>query len=125
MPSDAGTERIVAFYADSWIDGDTDAVRRLLAPDAEIKWNLDAPVDDEELIRMLRELAARAESVGVVSRTCTDDRAAVIYDCAGPLGTIRFAEFLAVGRGRITEVRQVHDPVSMQRCFPGLMDQLG
>ena len=125
MPSNAGTEQLVAFYADSWIDGDSDAVRQLLAPDAEITWNLAPPVDDEELIRLLQQLAARAQSVAVVSRTCADGRASVIYDCSGPLGTVRFAEFLTAAGGKITEVRQVHDPVTLERCFPGLVGQLG
>ena len=38
---------VVDFYTDAWINDDRDGVRRVLAPDAEIDWNLDAPVDDE------------------------------------------------------------------------------
>jgi ketosteroid isomerase-like protein len=119
----ADTDRVTQFYADAWIGGDTHAVRRMIAADAEIEWNLDAPVDDEEIVQTMNRIAAFADSVTVISRTCTEDRAAVIYDCAAPFGTARIAEFLTVAQGRITEIRQVHDPVAIRRYFPGLLEE--
>jgi hypothetical protein len=116
------TERAVRFYADAWINGDRAAVRRMISPDAEVQWNLDEPVDDEELVQTLHRIAMFADSVTVVSQNYTDDRAALIYDCAAPFGMARIAEFLTVEQGRITEVRQVHDPVAIRRFFPGLME---
>ena len=117
------TDRITRFYADAWIGGDTHAARRMITADADIEWNLDAPVDDVEIVQTLSRIAAFADSVTVVSRTCTDDRAAVIYDCAAPFGTARIAEFLTVAGGRITEIRQVHDPLAIRRYFPGLIEE--
>jgi ketosteroid isomerase-like protein len=119
----ADTDRITRFYADAWIGGDTHAVRRLIAADAEIEWNLDQPVDDEELVQTMDRIAAFADSVTVVLQTCTDGRATVVYDCAAPFGTARLAEFLTVEEGRITGIRQVHDPLALRRYFPGLLEE--
>ena len=114
---------IVAFYARSWIGDDSGAVRRLLAPDVEVEWNLDTPVDDEELVQTLHRIAAFADSVANVSWVCASDRAALIYDLVAPFGTARMAEFLTVEGGQITEVRQVYDVTAIDRFFPGLYDQ--
>jgi ketosteroid isomerase-like protein len=115
------TRRIVRFYADAWIHGDLDAARQMIDPDAEIEWNLDAPVDDEELAQTLCRMSAFADSVEVVSEVVADGRAALIYDCAAPFGTARVVELLAVADGKITEVRQTHDLVAVRRYFPGLV----
>jgi hypothetical protein len=113
---------IVSFYVESWINDDRAAVRRLLAPDAEVEWNLDAPVDDEELVQTLHRIAVFADSVTVVSQVRADDGAALVYDLAAPFGTARVAEFLVVDGGQITEVRQVYDVTAIDRYFPGLYD---
>ena len=117
-----GTQSIARFYADAWIQRDPAAVRRIIAPFAEIEWNLDLPVDDEELVQTLDRLAAAAQAVTVVSETYAGDRATLLYDCAGAFGTARVAEFLMVGEGRITEVRQVWDPTAIRRYFPELLE---
>ena len=114
------TADMVAYYALSWITRDRSAVRRLIAPDAEIEWNLDAPVDDEELVQTLHRIAAFADSVTVVSRTRRAGGALLVYDLAAPFGTARVAEFVTVSAGRITEIRQVYDVVAIDRYFPGL-----
>ncbi len=111
---------VVDFYVESWTGGDSAAVRRMIVPDAGIEWNLDAPVDDEELLAVLHRIAVFADSVTVVSRVASDDGAALVYDLAGPFGTARMAEFLSVREGRITNVRQVYDVVAIDRFFPGL-----
>lgn len=117
--------KVVEFYTQAWISGDRAAVRRLIAPDAEIEWNLDEEVDDEELVQTLHRIATFADSVTVVSSTYSGERAVLLYDCAAPFGTARMAEFLTVVQGRIAEVRQVHDPVAIRRFFPGLMEYPG
>ena len=114
---------VIDFYTDSWISDDRDGVRQVLTPDAEIDWNLDAPVDDVELVQTLHRIAVFADSVTVVSRVHGADGAALVYDLAAPFGTARFAEFLSVRDGRITEVRQVYDVVAIDRYFPGLSEQ--
>jgi ketosteroid isomerase-like protein len=111
---------VVDFWTRSWINDDRVAVRQLLAPDAEIEWNLDAPVDDEELVQVLHRVAAFADSVTVVSATAAADGAALVYDLLAPFGTARMIEFLTVADGRITEVRQVYDVTAVDRFFPGL-----
>jgi hypothetical protein len=116
------TKKVVQFYAGAWIGGDLDAARRMIAPDADIEWNLDAAVDDEELIQTLHRIAGFADAVTVASESFVDDRAALVYDCAAPFGTARIAEFLVVADGRIVEVRQVHDPAAIRAYFPGLLD---
>ncbi|GAA2650327.1 hypothetical protein [Paractinoplanes durhamensis] len=111
---------VVGFWARSWINGDQSAVRKLLAPDAEVEWNLDAPVDDEELLQVQHRISAFADSVTMTGRTDAEDGAAIVYDLTAPFGTARMIEFLAVTDGRITEVRQVYDVTSTDRYFPGL-----
>jgi hypothetical protein len=113
---------VVDFYIDSWIKDDRDGVRRIVSPEAEIEWNLDAPVDDEELVQTLHRIAVFADSVTVISRISSADGAALVYDLAAPFGTARLAEFLSVSDGRITAVRQVYDLVAIDRFFPGLYE---
>jgi hypothetical protein len=114
---------IVAFYTWSWIDDDQGAVRQLLTPDVEVEWNLDAPVDDEELVQTQHRIAVFADSVRIVSRVCAGAGAALVYDLAAPFGLARMAEFLVINHGHITEVRQVYDVTAIDRFFPGLYDQ--
>ncbi|HEY0533185.1 MAG TPA: hypothetical protein VGD29_16480 [Actinoplanes sp.] len=114
---------VAAFWTRSWTNDDRPAVRKLLAPDVEVEWNLDAAVDDEELVRILRKIAVFADSVSVVARTEAEDGAALVYELAAPFGTARMIEFLAVADGRITEVRQVYDVTATDRFFPGLYER--
>jgi hypothetical protein len=114
---------VVDFYTSSWLSDDRAAVRRVLAPDAEIEWNLDAPVDDEELVQTLHRIAVFADAVTVASRIAAHDGAALVYDLVAPFGRVRMVEFLAVEGGRVTEVRQVYDVVAIDRFFPGLYQQ--
>jgi hypothetical protein len=112
---------VVDFYTESWINDDRDGVRRVLALDAEIEWNLEAAVDEEELVQVLHRIAVFADSVTIVSRACAaDGGSAVIYDLVAPFGTARMVEFLAVSHGKIDEVRQVYDVTAIDRFFPGL-----
>jgi ketosteroid isomerase-like protein len=114
---------VAGFWTKSWTNDDRLAVRKLLAPDVEVEWNLDAPVDDEELVRILHKIAVFADSVSVVARTPAADGAALVYELVAPFGTARMIEFLAVTDGRITEVRQVYDVTATDRFFPGLYEQ--
>ena len=114
---------VIDFYTESWIGADPAGVRRVLAPDADVDWNLDAPVDDEELVQTLHRIAAFADAVTVVSRVPGPEGAALVYDLRAPFGTARVAEFLTVRDGRIAEIRQFYDIVAIDRYFPGLYDQ--
>ncbi|MGK5679701.1 hypothetical protein [Actinoplanes sp. URMC 104] len=113
---------VVSFWTLAWTSDDPVAVRQVLAPDAEIEWNLDAPVDDEELVQVQHRIAAFADTVTVVGQTRADDGAALVYELTAPFGTARMVEFLTVGGGRITEVRQVYDVTATDRFFPGLYE---
>jgi hypothetical protein len=114
---------VIGFWTRSWTSDDRTAVRRLLAPDVEVEWNLDAPVDDEELVQVQHRIAAFADSVTVVAQTIAEDGAALVYDLVAPFGTVRMVEFLGLAGGRITEVRQVYDVTATDRYFPGLYQQ--
>jgi hypothetical protein len=113
---------VAGFWTRSWINDDRLAVRRLLAPDVDVEWNLDAPVDDGELARIMHKIAVFADSVTVVARTPAEDGAALVYDLAAPFGTARMIEFVTVAGGRITELRQVYDVTATDRFFPGLYE---
>jgi hypothetical protein len=113
---------VVGFWTRSWISDDRVAVRHLLAPDAEVEWNLDAPVDDEELTQTLHRIAVFADKVTLVGQTRAEDGAALVYDLQAPFGTTRMVEFLTVAGGRIVEVRQVYDITATDRFFPGLYE---
>jgi ketosteroid isomerase-like protein len=117
------TRTVARFYADAWTQGDPASVRQIIAPDAEIEWNLDAPVDDEQLVQTLDRIATCSRTVVLVSENYTGDRAALVYDCAAVFGVVRLAEFLVVGEGRITEVRQVYDATAVRQFFPALIDE--
>lgn len=114
---------VVDFYTASWISDDRDGVRKVLAPGVEVDWNLDAPVDEEELVQTLHRVAVFADAVTVVAQVRGPDGAALVYDLVAPFGTARVAEFLTVADGRITEVRQVYDVVAVDRFLPGLYEQ--
>lgn len=114
---------VAGFWTNSWTSDDRVAVRQLLTPDAEIEWNLDAPVDEEELVQTLHRIAVFADSVSVVGTTRAEDGAALVYDLAAPFGTVRMIEFLTISGGRISEVRQVYDVTATDRYFPGLTAQ--
>ena len=114
---------VVDFYIQSWIHDDRDGMRRILSPEAEVEWNLDAEVDDEELVQVLHRIAVFADRVTVASRASATDGAALVYDLAAPFGTARMIEFLAVEHGRVIEVRQLYDVVAVDRFFPGLYAQ--
>lgn len=116
-----GAAEVAGFYARSWIHRDRAAVRRMIAPDAEIEWNLGVPVDDEEVVQTLYRIATAADSVSVTSVICAGDRVTLIYDCAAPFGTVRVAEFLTISDGRVGEIRQVWDLVGFCRYFGGLL----
>ncbi|MFC4067030.1 hypothetical protein [Actinoplanes subglobosus] len=108
------------FWVRSWTSDDLTGARKLLTPDVEAEWNLDAPVDEEELLQVLHRIAAFADSVTVVTRTDAVDGAALIYDLVAPFGTARLVEFLGVENDRINEVRHVYDVTAIDRYFPGL-----
>jgi len=116
-----GAAEAAGFYARSWINRDRASVRRLIAPDAEIEWNLGVPVDDEELVQTLHRIASAVGAVTLASVVCAGDRVSIVYDCAAPFGTVRVAEFLTVADGRISEIRQVWDLVGFCRYFAGLL----
>ncbi|GGN34540.1 hypothetical protein [Actinoplanes campanulatus] len=111
---------VVDFWIRSWTSDDLPGARKLLAPDVEAEWNLDAPVDDEEMLQVLHRIAAFADGVSVVARTDAVDGSALIYDLAAPFGTARLVEFLGVEDRRINEVRHVYDVTAIDRFFPGL-----
>ena len=111
---------LIDFYIESWVNDDREGLRRVLDPAVDVEWNLDAQVDDEELVQTLHRIAAFADSVTVVSRTRRAGGALLVYDLAAPFGTARVAEFVTVSAGRITEIRQVYDVVAIDRYFPGL-----
>ncbi|BAL93096.1 hypothetical protein AMIS_78760 [Actinoplanes missouriensis 431] len=112
----------VDFWVRSWTSGDLPAARKLLTADVEAEWNLDAPVDDEELLQVMSRIAAFADRVEVISRTDAVDGSAIVYDLSAPFGTARLVEFLAVEDGSINEIRQVYDVTAVDRFFPGLYD---
>ncbi|WP_433827654.1 hypothetical protein ACQP2E_37445 [Actinoplanes sp. CA-015351] len=111
---------VVDFWVQSWTADDLPAARRVLTPDVETEWNLDAPVDDEELLQVLHRIAAFSDRVDLIARTDAIDGAALMYDLAGPFGTARLVEFLAVEDGLINEIRHVYDVAAIDRFFPGL-----
>jgi ketosteroid isomerase-like protein len=114
---------VAGFWTHSWTSDDRVAVRQMLAPDAEVEWNLDAPVDEEELVQTLHRIAVFADGVTVLGQTRAEDGTALNYDLVAPFGRARMMEFLTITGGRITEVRQVYDVVAVDRYFPGLYAQ--
>ncbi|BCY15405.1 ester cyclase [Actinoplanes sp. L3-i22] len=111
---------VVDFWVRSWTSDDLVAARKVLTPDVEVEWNLDAPVDDEELLQVLHRIAAFADGIRVAARTEALDGATLIYDLTAPFGTARLVEFLGIEDSRIIEIRHVYDVVAIDRYFPDL-----
>jgi hypothetical protein len=116
------TRDVAHRYVDAWTHGDRDGVREVVSPDASVEWNIGLPADVATLLDTLTQLARVAETVQIVAETYADERAAVIYDCVAPDGTVRAAEFLAVVEGRIREIRQTYDLTALRRVLPDLLD---
>jgi len=116
------TRDVAHRYVDAWTHGDRDGVREVVSPDASVEWNIGLPADVSTLVDTLAQIARVAESVRVIAETYADERAAVIYDCVAPDGTVRAAEFLAVVEGRIQEIRQTYDVMALRRLLPDLPD---
>ena len=111
---------VVDFWVRAWTSDDVPAARKVLTADIETEWNLDAPVDDEEMLQVLHRIAAFADEVRLIARTDAVDGSALVYDLTAPFGTVRLVEFLAVGGGSISEIRHVYDVTAVDRFFPGL-----
>ncbi|GAA1783302.1 hypothetical protein GCM10009682_01640 [Luedemannella flava] len=109
-------------YVEAWTHGDRARALDLIGPGATVEWNLALPADVPTLVDALTRLAAASTAVRLTGETYTADRAALVYDCTAPGGTVRTIEFLAVADGRIREIRQVYDVTALRRLLPGVLD---
>jgi hypothetical protein len=102
-------------WAAAWSSRDLGALFQLMAAGVAIESNLDP---DGDFVEVMCDLAAAVDRVDVVSEVVAPDgQVALIYDCAGPAGTVRIAEFLGVREGLVTSVRRVYDVVAAQRAL--------
>jgi hypothetical protein len=102
-------------WAAAWSSRDLGALFQLMAAGIAIESNLDP---DGDFVEVMCDLAAAVDRIDVVSEVVAPDgQVALIYDCAGPAGTVRIAEFLDVRDGLVTSVRRVYDVVAAQRAL--------
>jgi hypothetical protein len=110
-----GAERVAKQWAAAWSTRDLGALFQLMAAGIAIESNLDP---DGDFVEVMCDLAAAVDRIDVVSEVVAPDgQVALIYDCPGPAGTVRIAEFLSVRDGLVTSVRRVYDVVAAQRAL--------
>jgi hypothetical protein len=102
-------------WAAAWTARDLSALFQLMGAGVAIESNLDP---DGDFVEVMCDLAAAVDRIDVVSKVVAPDgQVAQIYDCAGPAGTVRIAEFLDIRDGLVTSVRRVYDVVAAQRAL--------
>ncbi len=92
-------------------DWDRDRLRSLLATDLEFEGPIAGSVPGAE--RFIRGVAGFIETqrgLRFLQRIFADDQAAALYDSDLPGGTLRFAEFIRTGGGRIRSISLLYDP---------------
>jgi hypothetical protein len=109
------TAEVARQWTAAWTARDLDALFELMAAGIAIESNLDP---DGDFVEVMCDLAAAVDRIDVVSEVVAPDgQVALIYDCAGPAGTVRIAEFLEIRDGLVTSVRRVYDVVAAQRAL--------
>jgi hypothetical protein len=118
------TAELIDTYHDSWRNGinsfDAARVRGILAEDLDFE----GPIAGKRqgaagfvggLTRFVEGLQA---PIVILQQVDSEHQGAALYDAALPGGTMRFAEFFQVDRGRIQAIKLVYD-ASQYRAFGG------
>lgn len=101
MKSEEETLRVVKAYFDAWTHQRTDEAFALLAPDLAFAGPTASYQTAEAFRPGLIGFAKMTRGARIVEIFAADDRAAMLYDCDLPIGTLRIASFFRVAGGKI------------------------
>jgi ketosteroid isomerase-like protein len=95
------TRDVVMAYFEAWTTHDVPAAFACLAPDLQFVGPNASYQSAEEFRPALERFAAMTRGARVVELIVSGDRAALLYECDLPPGTIRIASFFRVTDGKI------------------------
>jgi hypothetical protein len=95
------TREVVMGYFEAWTTHDVPAAFERLAPELEFIGPNASYRSAEEFRPALERFAAMTRGARVVELVVEGDRAALLYECDLPPGTIRIASFFRVAGGKI------------------------
>ncbi len=110
------TRDIVTQFFAAWTTGDGAAARALVADDMRYQGPLNTYDTADALHGPLMQFAALLRSARMIELVVDGDRAALLYDCELPSGTLRTATFQRVRDGKIVSYLQVFDATELRRC---------
>jgi hypothetical protein len=102
-------------YFAAWTRNDVDAARAELADDLQFAGPSASYTSAEAFMPALRGFAAMTRGARVVELIVEGDRAAMLYDCELPAGTVRIASFFRVAGGKIAAYDTRFDASVLQR----------
>jgi len=108
------TAALIAEYYDSWKGGgdsfDAERLRRVLAADLDFEGPIAGKRRGAEgFVAGLGRFAESLKGLVMLEEVRQGDQAAFLYDCDLGAGTLRFAEFIRVGDGKIEAVKLLYD----------------
>jgi hypothetical protein len=95
------TRELVQTYFDAWTSHDIAGAMAVLADDLEFAGPTASYTSAAAFEPALAAFAAMTRGARVVDFLVDGDRAALLYDCDLPFGTIRIASFFRVANGKI------------------------
>jgi hypothetical protein len=109
------TAGLIDGYYDSWRSGDSSVDKTRVSGILAENLDFAGPIAGKRqgsagfIAGLTRFVEGLQAPIRIVQRVDSDQQAAVLYDADLPMGTMRFAEFLTVGAGRIQAIRLVYD----------------
>jgi hypothetical protein len=109
------TRRVVEGYFSAWTSNKTAEARALLADDLQFAGPSASYQSAAEFEPALVKFAAMTRGARIVELIVDGERAALLYDCDLPFGTLRIASFFRVENGKISAYDTRFDASKLQR----------
>jgi len=109
------TKHIVEQFFAAWTTGNAAAARALMADDMRYEGPLNTYDTADALHGPLMRFATLLRSATMIDVIVDGDRAALLYDCVLPNGTLRSATFQRVANGKIVSYVQAFDPTLLRQ----------
>jgi hypothetical protein len=107
------TRTAVEGYFAAWTRNDVDGARAWLADDLQFAGPSASYASAEAFMPALRGFAAITRGARVLELLVDGGRAAMLYDCDLPGGTVRIASFFRVANGKIIAYDTRFDPSAL------------
>jgi SnoaL-like protein len=109
------TRQIVEQFFSAWTTGNAAAARALMADDMRYEGPLNTYDTADALHGPLMQFATLLRSARMIDVIVEGDRAALLYDCELPNGTLRSATFQRVANHKIVSYVQAFDPTLLRQ----------